>query len=73
MAEGSTSWGNGPVIVAAAEGCDDELVVTVESTVEFTGCAACGCRAVAHERKVVPIRDLACFGRPTRLVWRKRR
>ncbi|HEV2070680.1 MAG TPA: transposase [Acidimicrobiales bacterium] len=28
---------------------------------------------MAHERKVVPLRDLACFGRPARLVWRKRR
>ena len=28
---------------------------------------------MAHERKVVAVRDLACFGRPGRLVWRKRR
>jgi transposase len=37
------------------------------------GCGSCGTRAVAHERKPVAIRDLACFGRPARLVWRKRR
>ena len=29
--------------------------------------------AEAHERKMVELRDLACFGRPARLVWRKRR
>jgi transposase len=51
----------------------DELVVVVETVVEFTGCAACGSRAMAHERKVIEVRDLACFGRPARLVWRKRR
>ena len=51
----------------------DELVVTIETTATVVGCAGCGSRAVAHERRVVPIRDLACFGRPARLVWRKRR
>jgi transposase len=52
---------------------DDELVIAIESTVEFTGCRGCGTRAEVHERKTVEIRDLACFGRPARLVWRKRR
>lgn len=51
----------------------DELVVTVETVVEFTGCGACGTRAEVHERVPVEIRDLPCFGRPVRLVWRKRR
>lgn len=51
----------------------DELVVTIETTAAFTGCAACGTRAVAHERMPTAVRDLACFGRPTRLVWNKRR
>ena len=51
----------------------DELVVTVETTASVTGCSACGTRAVAHERMPIPLRDLACFGRPTRLVWIKRR
>jgi len=48
-------------------------VITLETTADFVGCGACGIRAVAHERKLVAIRDLACFGRPARLVWRKRR
>ena len=51
----------------------DELVVTVETVAELAGCAQCGTRAEAHERRPVEIRDLPCFGRPARLVWRKRR
>jgi transposase len=51
----------------------DEVVVTVETTAELSGCARCGTRAEAHERKTVELRDLACFGRLARLVWRKRR
>ncbi|MDP9453448.1 MAG: transposase family protein [Actinomycetota bacterium] len=50
-----------------------EVVIAVETTADYVGCASCGTRAVAHERKFVAIRDLACFGRPARLVWRKRR
>lgn len=51
----------------------EELVVTVETTASVMGCSACGTRAVAHERMPIAIRDLACFGRPVRLVWIKRR
>lgn len=51
----------------------DEVTVVIETTVETTGCLACGTRAAPHERMPVALRDLACFGRPTRLVWRKRR
>ncbi|MET0781797.1 MAG: transposase family protein [Microbacterium sp.] len=51
----------------------DELVISIETISELMGCASCGTRAEAHERKTVEIRDLACFGRPARLVWRKRR
>jgi transposase len=50
-----------------------ELVIVVETIVEVEGCAGCGSRAVAHERRPTAIRDLPCFGRPARLVWRKRR
>src|SRR5438309_8214890 len=51
----------------------DEVVVTIESTLELVGCASCGVRAEAHDRMRVEIRDLPCFGRPARLVWIKRR
>lgn len=59
-------------VLEVAEG-PDELVVTIETTTTVTGCGACGTRAVAHERRPIAIRDLACFGRPGRLVWNKRR
>ncbi len=50
-----------------------EVVIDVETIADFVGCSNCGTRAQAHERMVVEIRDLACFGRPARLVWPKRR
>jgi transposase len=51
----------------------DELTIVVETVARVVGCGACGGRAEAHDRKPVPVRDLSCFGRPARLVWRKRR
>ncbi len=50
-----------------------EVVIDVETTAELEGCARCGTRAQAQDRMPVPIRDLACFGRPARPVWQKRR
>ena len=51
----------------------DELVIAIESTATVEGCASCGVRAEAHDRMPIAIWDLACFGRPARLVWHKRR
>ncbi len=50
-----------------------EVLIDVETTTDFTGCSACGTRAESQDRMTVQIRDLACFGRPARLMWRKRR
>ena len=50
-----------------------ELVITIETTAVVVGCVSCGVRAQAHDRMLIEIRDLACFGRPVRLVWTKRR
>ena len=50
----------------------NELIVTVESTAARVGCPTCGVRAEAHDRMRVEIRDLPCFGRPARLVWKRR-
>src|SRR5688500_12547793 len=50
-----------------------ELVVRIETTADFVGCSGCGMRAESQDRIEVAIRDLSCFGRPARLVWRKRR
>ena len=51
----------------------DELTISIETTVELEGCASCGTRAESQDRMAVEVRDLACFGRPARLVWNKRR
>jgi transposase len=50
-----------------------ELVVLIETNADRAACASCGTWAQAHERMEVSIRDLPCFGRAARLVWRKRR
>ncbi len=50
-----------------------ELVVTIETVAQVVGCRSCGVRAEAQDRMRIDIRDLACFGRPARLVWIKRR
>jgi transposase len=52
---------------------EDELVIAVETTASVTGCWSCGVLAECQDRVRVDIRDLACFGRPARLVWSKRR
>lgn len=50
-----------------------ELSVVVETlAAEIMFCRGCGGRAEAHDRMSVQLRDLPCFGRPVRLVWRKR-
>jgi len=51
----------------------DELVITIETTTVVAGCARCGTRAEAHDRRAVDVRDLPCFGRPVRLRVLKRR
>ena len=50
-----------------------ELVVVIETTAALVGRSSCGVRAEAQDRTDVEVRDLACFGRPVRLRWRKRR
>ena len=49
------------------------MVIEIETTADFVGCSGCGVRAEAQDRMPVEVRDLPCFGRPARLVWRKRR
>ena len=55
--------------VAAVDG---ELEVTVETVEERTGCRGCGVVAALHDRREVVVRDVAAFGRRSRLRWRKR-
>jgi transposase len=51
----------------------EELTVKVETTAMVVGCSGCGSRAESHDRDVVDVRDLSCFGRPVRLRVLKRR
>jgi len=73
-----SSWVNkmirlpGMTVLDVVDG-DDELVITVESTAESVFCRGCGERAEAQDRTPRSVRDLACFGRPVRLVIRQRR
>lgn len=59
-------------VLEAIEG-DCEIVIAVESTLTRAFCRSCGTLAEAQDRMRVDIRDLACFGRPARLAWSKRR
>jgi transposase len=59
-------------VLGVVEG-DDELVVSVETTVDRAYCASCGVRAQAQDRTMRAVRDLSCFGRPVRLEVDRRR
>lgn len=59
-------------VLEVTEG-DGELVVRVETVTEVVACVGCGERAESQDRIDRDLRDLPCFGRPVRLVWRKRR
>ena len=61
------------VRVLGVEERPGELVVTAETTRTRGYCPSCRRRARAHDRTEIQLRDLHCFGRPVRLVVRKRR
>jgi transposase len=48
------------------------LVVAVESPPTPVGCPLCGVIATSHGRRSVWLVDAPSFGRPVRIVWRKR-
>jgi transposase len=50
----------------------DRLTVVVESASSLMGCPSCGVVAVSHGRRDVVLIDAPSFGRPVRVVWRKR-
>lgn len=60
-------------VVGAQELVEGELWLYVETTADLVGCSRCGTRAVGHGRSKTLVRDLAISGRPTVLVWAKRR
>lgn len=59
--------------VMRVEEGDSEVVIHIESSAGLVGGPGCGTVARAHGRVVVDYRDLAAFGHPARLRWRKRR
>jgi transposase len=65
--------GLGDVRVLAVNHGGGGLAVTVETVEAQDWCRTCGLRAVTKDRPSVALGDLACFGRPATLVWRKRR
>ncbi len=74
MSEGSGAcWFGAPgFVVLDVIDRDVELVVEVETTATIVGCAACGTRARAKDRRWVTVRDAPAGGRPVRVRWRKR-
>lgn len=50
-----------------------EVMVRIETIAELEACPECGRRAESQDRMERHLRDLPCFGRPARLVWRVRR
>lgn len=61
------------LVVLDVEDVPGEVVIWAESTRTKATCPSCRRRAQAHDRVEVQLRDLHCFGRPTRLVIKKRR
>lgn len=61
------------VQILGVEESDRFVVVTVETKALRMACVACGERAGLKQRERVVFVDLPCYGRPTRLVWLKRR
>lgn len=50
-------------------------VLCTETGEDITGCPDCGVVALGHDRRQVRLDDIACFGRPVRLmraerIWR---
>ena len=60
-------------VIGVVRDQSDALTVTVESAPTVMGCRACGVVAHAHGRVDVRLVDAPAFGRPVRIVWRKRR
>ena len=66
--------GLGDVDVLGVDDTDANFVgVTVQTRTDRAFCAACGVLASLKEYQPTELVDLACFGRPARLCWRKRR
>ena len=65
--------GMAELVVKVVEEHDGELLVLCETAPGPVGCPDCGVRAESKGRRTTFVRDLEIAGRPTVLVWRKRR
>lgn len=61
------------ITVIGVDDGDGPVRVHVESRAPRPACAGCGSPVWVKDRPVVELVDLACFGRPARLVWHKHR
>ena len=61
-------------VLGVVEDTPNALVVSVESTLRRLRCRLCGFRCHrVHDRRSKRVRDLEVSGRPTTLVWQRRR
>jgi transposase len=74
VVDGSSAvWFGAPnfeVLAVADDGV--ELIISIESTTTVTGCASCGTRARAKDRRWVRLRDAPSADRAVCVDWRKR-
>jgi transposase len=61
------------IVLGVVDVHDAPIVVHVETRDARPACASCSSAGVVKDRRSVELVDLPCFGRATRLVWRKRR
>jgi transposase len=61
------------IVLAVDDQHDASIVVHIESRPGPAWCCRCGVRATVKDRPLVALIDLPCFGRATRLIWRKHR
>jgi transposase len=59
-------------VTVGQDGAGGVLVLDVETDETLAGCPACRVVAVGHGRRVHPVHDVPCFGRPVLVRWRKR-
>jgi hypothetical protein len=59
-------------VISAEREVSGRLSVTVESAPTVMACPTCGVVAHGHGRVKVRLVDAPSFGRPVRVVWRKR-
>ncbi|MEI2637770.1 MAG: transposase [Microthrixaceae bacterium] len=61
------------VLAVADTNPTSPLRVHVETTADTVGCTSCGTRVRLNDRREVALAELSTFGRPTVLMWHKRR